>query len=202
MLVHFLWRRLATSLVLLAIPYQASAWAACDLHVAAAGSDQQAGSADAPFASLQRAVDEAARLCQRGQQGEVRIVLHEGVYSLREPLLIGPKHVPKGDGKLIFTAAPGAAPVISGGRALQGWRIGPNGNWSLQLSDVLAGWRFRELFVDGERLLCAGIPTTTIGELSRRFPTSERASSLRRVTCRPRWLAVNLSSCMTGRFPV
>src|ERR1019366_8510073 len=58
-----------------------------------------------------------------------------------------------------YQAAPGAHPVFSNGRVIQGWHLGTNGFWQTQLPDVAAGhWYFEQLWVNGSRATRARTP--------------------------------------------
>ena len=67
----------------------------------------------------------------------------------------GPRIPGPGDAPVVYAAAAGEKVTLSGGRRLQGGRWGEvNGRkaWTVDIPEVKAGsWRFRQLFVDGER---------------------------------------------------
>jgi len=106
-----------------------------EVHVATSGSDAAAGSADAPFATPERAL----------RSGATHVVLHGGTYEL------GPLRFQAGEA-LLWEAATGEHPVLSGGQRLTGWKLDEKGRWHLALPDVAKGtWWFSELYVDGQR---------------------------------------------------
>ncbi|MFF3391815.1 right-handed parallel beta-helix repeat-containing protein [Streptomyces sp. NPDC002669] len=90
-----------------------------------------------------------ARDLARTETGrDVRVLLRNGTYELDEPLVLGAADS-GGNGRTVtWTAAPGARPVLSGGRDLTGWRQNTDGTWT---ADVPAGVTPRQLFVDGRR---------------------------------------------------
>jgi len=121
-----------------------------DLHVAAGGSDEAAGDAAAPLATPRAAIDRLPELSRQSPDAVVRVLLRAGTYRIDRPLLIERKHVPS-RGSLTFVADGGLA-VLSGGRAITGWRVGDDGSWSVTIPDAANGkWKFRELFVNGQR---------------------------------------------------
>ncbi|MCC7375753.1 MAG: right-handed parallel beta-helix repeat-containing protein [Verrucomicrobiales bacterium] len=129
-----------------AFPTRAVAWI-----VSPAGDDAADGSADHPLKSLSAAVLKA-----RGTPGPHTIQLIAGRHELTETLRLEPA-----DSNLTIEAAPGAEPVVSGGRRLTGWVADPSvrGLWKLMLPEVAAGkWYFQQLFADGKRLQRARTP--------------------------------------------
>jgi len=111
--------------------------------------DANADRTDGPLATLQAARDAARRLRAGGEAVE-RVELRGGTYYLQAPLVLEPA-----DSHVTFAAYAGERPVISGGRAIEGWRRGANGAW---VADVPQGLYFRQLFVNGERRTRARSP--------------------------------------------
>ena len=133
------------------------------LFVSPKGNDEWSGTlpepnadhADGPFATLKRARDAVRGL--RGTSGAVcpvRVVVRGGTYRLREPLVFGPEDGGTADTPVVWTAADGEAPTITGLQPLAGeWRAGADCVWCLRLPDVAAGTLyFRQLFVNSRRL--------------------------------------------------
>ncbi|MEU2250255.1 right-handed parallel beta-helix repeat-containing protein [Streptomyces sp. NPDC019224] len=73
----------------------------------------------------------------------VRVLLKDGTYRLDAPLKLG-----AADSGTTWAAAPGAHPVLSGGRDLTGWRENADGTWTAAVPEGLTP---RQLFVDGRR---------------------------------------------------
>ncbi|MEZ0276762.1 MAG: right-handed parallel beta-helix repeat-containing protein, partial [Roseimicrobium sp.] len=58
-----------------------------------------------------------------------------------------------------YEAAPGAKPIISGGRPITGWKQEQDGFWSAEIPEVKAAqWYFQELWINGRRATRARTP--------------------------------------------
>ncbi|MFD5068210.1 right-handed parallel beta-helix repeat-containing protein [Streptomyces sp. NPDC058369] len=87
---------------------------------------------------------DGARDLARTEHGRaVRVLLKDGTYRLEAALELG-----AADSGTTWAAAPGAHPVLSGGRDLTGWRKNTDGTWT---ATVPEGTTPRQLFVDGHR---------------------------------------------------
>lgn len=127
-------------------------------HVRTTGSDATGtGTAASPFASLWRA-REAVRSQTRERRESTCVLIHEGVYELRQTLRMT---VEDGGASpqepVIYTAAPGERVVLSGGTAIQ-----PIWQKDAARAGVvvahLSGERISSLFVDGRRQVLARHP--------------------------------------------
>ncbi len=138
----------------------ASTAAAVEFHLSPSGKDSNPGTADAPLASLTAARDAVRKLKAEGPLDEpVRVVVADGRYELAEPLVLEPVDTGTAKASITYEAAPNAAPVFCGGRAIDGWEKGPDGVWSTRVPEVAAGdWYFEQLFVDGQRAVRARTP--------------------------------------------
>ncbi len=126
------------------------------------------GNSDGPVASLERARDIVRKLRAAGRAAEsVRVVLADGLYPLTRPLALGPEDGGLAAAGVAYEAAPGATPVISGGRAITGLREGTGDDAGLWVADLAVAalpegsadrWRFAELFVNGARAVRAREP--------------------------------------------
>jgi parallel beta-helix repeat protein len=134
--------------------------------VSPAGDDSADGSPERPLKSLSVAVLKA-----RATPGPRTIQLANGRHELGETLRLEPT-----DSNLTVEAAPGAEPVISGGRRLTGWEADPahRGLWKLALSEVAAGkWYFHQLFADGKRLQRARTPNESFLRITTALGTND-----------------------------
>jgi PDZ domain/Right handed beta helix region len=123
------------------------------IHVSPAGNDRNSGTALQPFGTLARAQTEAQRFAGREA---VTVFLHRGTYYLNAPLVFtsadsGTKQAP-----VIYEAAPGEKPVISGGLPLKlVWAPYKDGIYQAKVPDDQVT---EELFVNGERQILARYP--------------------------------------------
>jgi len=133
-------------------------------HISPSGNDASPGTAARPFRTFPRA-QQAVREVMRYEPetaiygDDVSVVVHGGTYRLVAPLAFGPADGGNANRRVIWKAAPGETPVISGGRRITGWAKGERGVWTARLPDVAAGrWYFRQLFVNGRRRTRARTP--------------------------------------------
>ncbi|MBM3500226.1 MAG: right-handed parallel beta-helix repeat-containing protein, partial [Armatimonadetes bacterium] len=99
------------------------------LYVSPGGNDTWSGrraeiaAPDGPFATLARARDElrALRGAQGLPEGAVVNVL-PGLYELRETLTLGPEDSGTEQAPIVYRGAGDEKPILTGGRALTGWR--------------------------------------------------------------------------------
>ncbi|MEU7577279.1 right-handed parallel beta-helix repeat-containing protein [Streptomyces sp. NPDC041068] len=83
---------------------------------------------------------------------DVRIELAGGTYELSAPLKLGAADSGRSGHTVTWAAAPGADPVLSGGRTVEGWARNSDGTWTAAVAE---GVTPRQLFVDGRRAVRA-----------------------------------------------
>lgn len=148
-----LWK---TGLALVALESVASA--ATFFHVAPPplGNDAAPGTADAPFASLDRARQAVrARLAAGPDEGGIVVTLHGGLYELSAPVRFQAEDSGRPGSPVVYRAAPGQDVVLSGGRPVTGWRLESSGVYR---ADVGREVDFRQLWVGGRRAVRARTP--------------------------------------------
>lgn len=101
----------------LLLPLLAGSLHAAEFHVAPEGSDAGDGSAAHPFATPHRA-REVVRNWLQTNSGEVRVILHDGDFDLRTPLVLESADGGGTNKSVLWTAAPGAKPRMRGGVTL------------------------------------------------------------------------------------
>lgn len=96
-----------------------------------------------------------------GSRGNILVELAGGIYRLSAPLRFGPQDSGREDNAVIWTAAPGAHPVISGGIRATGWiNSDPaQGIWSAK---VPAGTRSLQIYVNGKEAQLAQASTKSL----------------------------------------
>jgi hypothetical protein len=118
-------------------------------HVATNGSDHRKGG---PFATVERARD-AVRELKKQQGGILRqpvtVYVHGGTYALSQPLRFTAEDSGTLACPVTYAAYRDEKPVLSGGRAITGWKpVTVEGKrlWAAQVS-----WNFRELWINNQR---------------------------------------------------
>jgi len=162
-------------LALLIALLAASSSGALELHVATSGNDADPGTRARPFATLPRAQQAVREATARGLAEDLVVHVREGRYELSEPLLFGPEDGGTETHSVTWRASDGRV-TISGGRRIEGWKVGADGVWAADLPGVRSGdWHFRELFVNGRRAVRARTPNAKAQPNHYRIAGSEQA---------------------------
>ena len=137
-----------------------------------------AGKTDGPLATPAAAQQAVRKL--RAAQGDrkkpIVVMLRGGTYRLDETLVFAPADSGTKDSPTIFKACPGEKVVISGGRAIAGWKVTDKGWWQVALPEVAAGkWNFSQLFVSGRRRYRPRLPQTGYYKIAREVGPSGNA---------------------------
>lgn len=149
---------LAVHLALVAAQTRAAEQVA-EIHVAPTGQDTNAGTNEAPLATIDAARKAASKLAQKMAAGQVRVVIHDGVYRIDQPIVFAPEDGGTESVSVTYTAASGAQPVISGGQAITGFKANDDGTWVAEIPQVKSGqWSFRQLYANGSRTVRAREP--------------------------------------------
>jgi len=124
------------------------------IWVSPSGNDHNAGSRDAPLATVAaafRKAREERRLHDPAVKDGIHIVLRGGEYQLTEPLFVRPEDAGTEASPTVVEAAPGEEPVLSGGVSVQGWRKVKGTRMYEADAPVIGGHylSFRQLWVDG-----------------------------------------------------
>ena len=145
--------RVITSLVVVTIYLSSASTMAAGvqktLHVSPSGSDKNPGTMAEPFKTIQRARDEVRKVNKK-MTGNVEVILHDGTYKLSETVVFDHRDGGTGGHNVVYKAAAGATPVLSGGRVITGWKADAKGRWRVD-----CGEHFRQLYVDGKRAVRA-----------------------------------------------
>ncbi len=130
-------------------------------YVAPNGNDTNAGTIEAPFASLDRARLVLRALLLGGIDDDIHVYLRGGTYFISDPVTFDTSDSAPAGRVIEYTSFPGERAVISGGRAIDNWTEQIDGTWTTTIPDVATGeWSFRELFVNGQRRPRARHPNT------------------------------------------
>jgi hypothetical protein len=123
-----------------------------EFWVSPQGDDGAAGTADAPFASLERARDAIRALPAAQRNGYVVVTLKGGTYRLQRPLMLDWRDSGQPGYPVVYRAAAGERPVIVGSVPVQGWSQDPDlGYFRATVGPVNS----RQLYVNGCRAVRA-----------------------------------------------
>jgi len=144
-------------ILLLALASLNQAQASTSLYIARDGDDSADGSEARPFATLERARDEA-RL--RKADGPVTIFVRAGIYPLPRTLQIGPEDSGTANAPILWRNYPGESVTLSGGAPITGFT---RGKGAIRVADAPAFRKtpFRQMFYAGKRQILARYPNYT-----------------------------------------
>src|SRR4051812_7168465 len=144
--------RILTALVVLLVSGNTHSSAAepLTIRVAPNGDDAKPAGPFATPARALRAVRELRAANGGKLPGSVTIELAAGTYRLAEPLVLTPEDSGTAEAPVVWTAAPGAKVVLSGGVPLAGWREGELNGRKVWVTKGPGG-EFRSLWVGDER---------------------------------------------------
>ena len=129
---------------------------AAEFHVAPDGNDANPGTAAQPFATLERARD-AVRADNRREATD--IVIHGGTHVLKQTLVLTPADSGTKGKPVRYVAANGETPVITSAREIANWQKHDEHIW---VASVPQGWRFHNLYVNGQPQQVARTPNTDV----------------------------------------
>lgn len=149
-------------ILLLALPGTTLADASprhADYYVATDGKDDNPGTFDHPFATLERARNAVRRNIAKGLKHDVLVYLRGGRYWVRKPIVFGPEDSGTRGHRITYAAYPGESPVISGGMVLPLFTDHGDGVWAAPLpKEAVTDAPPRELFVNNRRATRARLP--------------------------------------------
>jgi parallel beta-helix repeat protein len=151
-----------------------------------------------PFRTIERAQKAVRELKAAGPlQQPVTVYIRGGRHDLARPLVFTPKDSGTPQDPVTYAAYHGERPVLSGGRAITGWKqvtdpklVSQAGGelWQVRLPAVKEGkWYFRELFVNGHRRPRARTPNTGFFHVDGEINLVRQASSRPRVNSKFRF---------------
>jgi len=129
------------------------------LYTATNGNDQNPGTLEKPFATLERA-KAAVRELVKTSDKPIRVFVREGVYYLNGPLEFRSEDSGSAAAPVTYSAYTGERVTLSGGRRLNcKWKKVQNGIMACELPEVKEGiLDFTQLFVNGRRQVRARYP--------------------------------------------
>ncbi len=167
-------------LFLLVGPAGIAAEPAADFFVAPDGNDDATGQLAAPFATVERAQNAVRQLKKDQPQRDkpIAVMLRGGTYYLKQPVTFRPEDSGTPKAPVVYAAHPGERPVLSGGRAITGWKAGGDGRWTVVLDEVKQDkWTFSQLFVDDQRRFRPRLPKHGYCKIARQLDPSPKSGS-------------------------
>jgi len=135
------------------------------LYVSPSGNDSWSGTTDVPsgndgpLASLNGAKNAARKIRSAGDT--VKVLFESGRYEISRPVVFSAEDSGSTNAQIIYQAAPGAKPVISGARRITGFKVRTDGLWEAQIPGVRESrWYFEQLWVNGHRATRARTPNS------------------------------------------
>ncbi len=153
-----------------------------DFYIGPAGNDANPGTAEKPFATIERARDAVRPLIAAGLDHDVTVLLFGGTYELVRPFALGPEDSGSERYSISYRACPGERVIITGGRQIHGWTKGPGAIWTAPLPENGGTpWIFHELFVGGVWRQRVRLPETgyyrTVGDIDTGQPAKVRVAA-------------------------
>ena len=111
------------------------------------------------YATIEAARDAIRQMSAEEKEGGVKILVYDGEYYVDEPIRFTKEDSGTKDSPILYQAAPGANPVITGGKQIENWKkqtedipgASELAQGNLYVADIETGWRFHDLYVDGVR---------------------------------------------------
>jgi len=129
------------------------------LYISPTGNDSNAGTKESPLASLAGARDKIRVLREDGKQEDIQVIISEGDYFMKEPVLFAPGDAGTGTTSVSYIAEKGAKPVFYGGVEIKGFEKVNDRLWRVYIPEVRwFGWNFEQFFVNDSRAVRAQFP--------------------------------------------
>jgi hypothetical protein len=129
-----------------------------DFFIALNGDDKNPGTLQKPFATLSQARAAVRLLKQSKTQGNIKVLIRGGLYSIYETVVFGLEDTGNGNQQIIYAAYPGEEPVFSGAKQIKGWKkltsypealpkSAQGKVWVAEVPNIKSSaWRFHTLF--------------------------------------------------------
>ena len=168
----FPWAAVCALLILSPAIYTINRVTAAEIHAAPNGSDTNAGTADAPVQSLEKARDLARQARKAAPEAPITIWLHPGIYSVRQTAVFnkddsGTESAPLTIKGWTDPDQPGARPHLVGGVVVgnepgAGWTKttfnGRDDVYCVSLAPLGISKKFKQIYLNGRRQIWARYP--------------------------------------------
>lgn len=140
-------------------------------YVSPTGNDSNPGTQSQPVQTLQHA-QSLVRAASQNMSGDIVISLADGIYRLSQPLSLNAADSGTNGHNVIWQAATGARPVISGAVKLTGWSQF-DATKNIWVAQAPTGLKTRQLYVNGSRAQVAhGASPVTLKQTSTGYTAS------------------------------
>ncbi len=134
-------------------------WAAqAEFYVSPSGSDKNPGTKAKPFQTIAHARDHVATIHGK-MTDDIVVYLGGGTYEVSEPVVFDADDSGTNGHTITYKAVAGEIPVVSGGRAIKGWKVHDKAA-NIYMADV-GDLEFRQIYVNGVRGTRARHPNLT-----------------------------------------
>jgi len=129
-----------------------------EFHVAPTGSDKNPGTEAKPFQTITHARDSVAKITGK-MTGDIVVYFHGGTYEISEPVVFDANDSGTNGHKVIYKAATGQTPIVSGGKAVKNWQL--HDKKKNIYKAAVGELEFRQIYVNGVRGIRARTPNRT-----------------------------------------
>lgn len=136
----------------------AASASALDFYVSPLGSDKNPGTKAKPFQTIAHARDRVAKINSK-MTGDIVVYLGGGTYQISESVVFDANDSGSNGHKVIYKAAAGQTPIVSGGKAIKNWEI--HDKEKNIYKAAVGGLEFRQIYVNGVRGVRARHPNQT-----------------------------------------
>jgi hypothetical protein len=126
-------------------------------YVAQNGDDDNPGTYEQPYFSIERAQDEIRKLKAEGLQNDITVKVRGGVYYLPNGLMFGAEDSGTEKYRITYSAFDDEIPVLIGGLVVSDWTLYSG---KIMASKIPDGVKPNQLFENGRRLTMARTPNT------------------------------------------
>ncbi len=134
-------------------------WAAqAEYYVSPSGSDKNPGTKAKPFQTIAHARDSVAKINGK-MTGDIVVYLARGTYVISESVVFDANDSGTNGHKVIYKAAAGETPIVSGGKAIKNWEV--HDKEKNIYKAAVGGLEFRQIYVNGVRGIRARHPNRT-----------------------------------------
>ena len=148
-----------TRVMLACVAYlNAAPASALEFHVSPTGSDKNPGTKAKPFQTIAHARDSVAKINSK-MTGDIVVYLGGGTYEISESVVFDANDSGTNGHKVIYKAAAGQTPIVSGGKAIKKWEL--HDKEKNIYKAAVGNFEFRQIYVNGVRGIRARHPNRT-----------------------------------------